>query len=139
MICLLSALRFHGLTTQSPFEVWLAIDIKARKPRVESPPLRIVRFSRESLVYGVERHLVEGVPVRITSPAKTVADCFKYRNKIGLDAAMEALRDYRRLRKGPLDDLWRAAEVCRVTAVIRPYLEAIGFQGKKELTNYDCP
>ena len=125
VICLLSALRFHGLTTQSPFEVWLAIGIKARKPRVESPPLRIVRFSCESMVYGVERHLVEGVPVRITSPAKTVADCFKYRNKIGLDAAMEALRDYRRLRKGSLDDLWRAAEVCRVTAVIRPYLEAI--------------
>lgn len=125
VVCLLSALRFHGLTTQSPFEVWLAIDVKARKPRAETLPLRIVWFSGKALTYGVDEHKVEGVPVRVTSPAKTVADCFKYRNKIGLDVAVEALRDYRRTRKS-LDDLWRAAEVCRIASVVRPYLEAIG-------------
>lgn len=124
VVCLLSALSFHGLTTQSPFEVWMAIDFKARKPRVETPPLRIVRFSGHALTYGVEQRRVEGVPVRVTSLAKTVADCFKYRNKIGLDVALEALREYRRKRKS-LDLLWRAAEVCRVASVIRPYLEAL--------------
>lgn len=124
VVCLLSALRFHGLTTQSPFEIWMAIDVKARKPRLETPPLRIVRFSGKALVYGVEDHLVEGVPVRVTSAAKTVADCFKYRNKIGLDVAVEALKDYRRTRKS-LDDLWKAAEAVRVASVIRPYLEAL--------------
>lgn len=125
VVCLLSALRFHGLTTQSPFEVWMAIDVKARKPNLEALPLRIVRFSGKALVYGVEEHQVEGVPVRVTSPAKTVADCFKYRNKIGLDVAVEALKDYRRSRKS-LDDLWKAAEAVRVASVIRPYLEALG-------------
>jgi predicted transcriptional regulator of viral defense system len=124
VVCLLSALRFHGMTTQSPFEVWIAIDIKARKPCLDATPLRVVRFSGRSLLYGVEEHEVEGVPVRVTSPAKTVADCFKFRNKIGLDVAVEALRDYRRARR-PMDDLWRAAEVCRVGAVMRPYLEAL--------------
>jgi predicted transcriptional regulator of viral defense system len=125
VVCLLSALRFHGLTTQSPFEIWMAIDVKARKPKVETPHLRVVRFSGKALVYGVEEHQVEGVPVRVTSPAKTVADCFKYRNKIGLDVAVEALKDYRRARKS-LDDLWKAAEAVRVASVIRPYMEAIG-------------
>jgi predicted transcriptional regulator of viral defense system len=125
VVCLLSALRFHGLTTQSPFEVWMAIDVKARKPNLETPPLRIVRFSGKALVYGVEEHQVEGVTVRVTSPAKTVADCFKYRNKIGLDVAVEGLRDYRRARKS-LDEVWKAAEACRVASVIRPYLEALG-------------
>jgi len=124
IVCLLSALRFHGLTTQSPSEVWLAIDVKARKPRIGKPALRIARFSGKALEYGVEEHRIEGVTVRVTSPAKTVADCFKYRNKIGLDVALEALKDYRRARKS-MDDLWKAAEVCRVAAVMRPYLEAI--------------
>ncbi|MBI4168634.1 MAG: type IV toxin-antitoxin system AbiEi family antitoxin domain-containing protein [Acidobacteria bacterium] len=124
VVCLLSALRFHGLTTQSPFEVWLAIDVKARKPRVDVPPLRIVRFSGRALTHGVEEVRVEGVPVRVTSPAKTVADCFKYRNKIGLDVALEALKDYRAQRRS-LDELWRAAQACRVVSVIRPYLEAL--------------
>ena len=125
IICLLSALRFHGLTTQAPFEVWIAIDVKSRKPQVDSMPLRVHRFSGAAMTSGVEEHDVEGVTVRVTSPAKTVADCFKYRNKIGLDVAVEALKDYRRARKS-VDDLWRAAVVCRVTSVIRPYLEAIG-------------
>jgi predicted transcriptional regulator of viral defense system len=125
VVCLLSALRFHGLTTQQPFEVWIAIDRKARRPRVDAPPLRIVRFSGEALTSGIEPHTVEGVSIRVTSPARTVADCFRYRNKIGLDVAVEALRDYRRRRSGTMDDLWRAAETARVTTVIRPYLEAV--------------
>lgn len=124
IVCLLSALQFHGLTTQTPFEVWLAIDVKARKPRLDYPALRVVRFSGEALTFGIEKRDVEGVTVRVTSPAKTVADCFKFRNKIGLDVAVEALRDYRRQR-GSLDALWKAAGVCRVTAVMRPYLESL--------------
>ena len=123
-ICLLSALRFHGLTTQEPFQVWIAVDVKARKPHVEDMPLRIVRFSGKARTYGVEKHLIENVTVHVTSPAKTVADCFKYRNKIGLDVALEALKDYRRARK-PRDELWQAAKACRVASVIRPYMEAM--------------
>jgi predicted transcriptional regulator of viral defense system len=123
VVCLLSSLRFHDLTTQAPFEVWMAIDVKARAPVAGHPPLRIVRMSGESRTTGVEEHRVEGVVVRVYSAAKTVVDCFKYRNKIGLDVALEALRDYRRVR-GSMDDLWRMAVVCRVANAIRPYLEA---------------
>lgn len=126
VICLLSALPFHGLTTQEPFEVWLAIDRKARRPRQEHPPLRIVRFTARALIDGVEEHEIDGVKVRVTSPARTVADCFRYRSKIGLDVAIEALRDYRRTGGSTVDDLWAAAGVVRVRSVIRPYLEAIG-------------
>ena len=124
IVCLLSALQFHGLTTQAPFEVWMAIDEKARLPRVEYPPLRIVRFSGVALTSGVQRHVVEGVDVRVFGPAKTVADCFKYRNKIGVDVAIEALRDCLRRRKATSDELWQAAKACRMTNVMRPYLEA---------------
>ncbi len=124
-VCLLSALRFHGLTTQDPHEVWMAIDFKARKPSVEFPVLRIVRFSGRALSEGIETHVIEAVPVRVYSPAKTVADCFKYRNKIGMDVAIEALRDALRKRKATVDDIHRFAKVCRVANVIRPYLEAI--------------
>jgi predicted transcriptional regulator of viral defense system len=124
IICLLSALSFHGLTTQSPFQVWMALDGKARKPKVSYPPLRIMRFSAQSLAYGVEDHFVEGRLVCITSPAKTVADCFKYRHKVGTDVAVEALRDF--LRKANcLDPLFEACRVCRVSRVIRPYVEAL--------------
>jgi predicted transcriptional regulator of viral defense system len=123
-VCLLSALRFHELTTQAPYEVWMAIDVKARKPRVGDLPLKIVRFSGEARTHGVETHRVEGAAIRVTSPAKTVADCFKYRNKVGLTVAIEALRDFRRSRKS-MDDLWRAAAVCRVTTVMQPYLESL--------------
>ena len=123
VICLLSALRFHDLGTQNPRELWVALAPGDRRPLAESPPLRVVRFSGAALTTGVETHRIEGVDVRITSKAKTVADCFKYRNKIGLDVAIEALRDYRRAR-GRLDELWRMAEVCRVARVIRPYIEA---------------
>ncbi len=125
VVCLLSALQFHGLTTQAPFQVWLAIDAKARAPRVDMPPLRIVRFSGEALTYGVQRHVLEGIPVQIYAPAKTVADCFKYRNKLGTDVAIEALRDCLRQRKATADELWKAAEICRMKNVMRPYLEAI--------------
>jgi predicted transcriptional regulator of viral defense system len=124
VICLLSALQFHDLTTQAPFEVWMAIDVRARRPRGKAPPLRIVRFSGKALTAGVETHRIEGVRVRVYGPAKTVADCFKYRNKIGLDVALEALRDYRRAHPGGLDELWKFAQICRVANVMRPYLEA---------------
>jgi len=125
VVCLLSALRFHELTTQMPFEVWLAIDPKARLPKTEYPPLRIVRFSGAALTYGTAPYTIEGVTVRITSAAKTVADCFKYRNKIGLDVALEALRDCYREQKASLDEIWQAAKVCRVANVIRPYMESL--------------
>jgi len=124
VICLLSALRFHGLTTQDPHEVWIAIDLKARKPSVESPALRVVRFSGRSLVEGVEESEIEGVRVRVYSAAKTVADCFKYRHKIGIDVAIEALRDSIRTRKTSVDEIHRYAKVCRVANVMRPYLES---------------
>ena len=125
VVCLLSALRFHDLTTQAPFEVWLAIDEKARLPRMEYPPLRIVRFSGQALSFGIEEHEVDGVKVHIYSAAKTVADCFKYRNKIGLDVAIEALRDCLQQRKTTLDELWSAAKVCRMSNIMRPYMEAV--------------
>ena len=125
IICLLSALRFHQITTQAPFEVWIAIDGKARLPHVPNLPLRVVRFSGPALTEGIEEHAIEGVPVRIYSLAKTVADCFKYRNKIGLDVAMEALRETLRGKRATVDALWASAKVCRVTNVMRPYLEAM--------------
>ncbi|MGB8509523.1 MAG: AbiEi antitoxin N-terminal domain-containing protein [Pyrinomonadaceae bacterium] len=125
IVCLLSALKFHDLTTQSPFEVWVAIDPKAYRPTSDGVPLRVVRFSGPALTSGIEEHLIEGVPVRIYSPAKTVADCFKYRNKIGLDVALEALRDYRKRRHSSVDDLWRYEKICRVANVMRPYMEAL--------------
>ncbi len=124
IICLLSALRFHGLTTQLPFEVWLAIDRKARIPKLEGLKLRVSRFSKETRGVGVEEHVIEGVKVRVFSPAKTVVDCFKYRNKIGLDVALEALRDCRRRRKCTNTELWHYAKLLRVANVMRPYLEA---------------
>jgi len=125
VVCLLSALQFHGLTTQAPFEVWLAIEAKAWRPRVDYPPLRIVRFSGAAWEAGVAEHLIEGISVKVYDPAKTVADCFKYRNKIGLDVAIEALRDGIRQRKCTHSDLLHYAHVCRVSGVMRPYLEAV--------------
>jgi predicted transcriptional regulator of viral defense system len=125
VICLLSALQFHDLTTQLPHEVWMAIPEKARRPRLDYPPLRIARFSGPSLTEGVETHEIEGVPVQITSVAKTVADCFKYRNKIGLDVALEALKDAWRDRRVRIAEIDRSAQVCRVSRVMRPYLEAL--------------
>jgi predicted transcriptional regulator of viral defense system len=125
VFCLLTALRFHNFTTQAPFEVWLAIPNKARAPKIDYPPLRIVRFSGQGLTEGIETPLVDGVSIRIYSAAKTVADCFKYRNKLGLDVALEALRECRRSRLATNDELWRYAGICRVTNVMRPYMESI--------------
>jgi len=125
VLCLLTALRFHGLTTQSPAEVWIALPEKARKPRLDYPRLRIVRFSGKALTEGVETHPVEGVNVRFYSAAKTVADCFKFRNKIGIDVAVEALKDFSRTHRGGANELARFARICRITRVIQPYLDAI--------------
>jgi len=125
VLCLLTALRFHELTTQAPAEVWIALPEKARKPRLEYPRLRVTRFSGPALTEGVETHRVEGVDVRVYSAAKTVADCFKYRNKVGIDVAIEALRDFGRRHRGGATDLARFARICRVTRVMQPYLDSI--------------
>src|SRR6266581_4088107 len=119
VFCLLTALRFHGMGTQNPREVWLAVDRRAGIPRVEFAPVRLVRISGAALTSGVDEHNIENVAVRITSPARTVVDCFKFRNKIGVDVAVEALREYRRLRKGTADDLWRHAKQLRLAKVMR--------------------
>lgn len=125
IVCLLSALRVHELGTQSPRQVWLAIDRKARMPRRLPAAVRIVRFSGPMLTYGVITQSMQGVRVRLTNPARTVVDCFRYRHKIGLDVAMEALRDAVRSRKAMVSEIDRAAEVCRIRTVIAPYLEAL--------------
>ena len=125
LVCLLSALAFHGLTTQAPFEVWIAVDNKARAPQMLYPPLRIARFSGSALTEGVELHNIEGVPVKITSVPKTIADCFKYRNKIGLDVAMEALKEAWSAKRVSMDELWHYGQICRVQNVMRPYLEGL--------------
>lgn len=124
VFCLLTALRFHGLTTQSPGEVWIALPEKARKPRLDYPRLRVARFSGDALTEGIEMHRLEQVEVRVYSAAKTVADCFKYRNKVGIDVAVEALRDFNRRHRGGATELARYAHICRVARVMQPYLDA---------------
>lgn len=124
-LCLLTALRLHDLTTQAPFEVWIAIGNKDRPPRLDWPPLRVVRFSGEALAAGLETRKVGGKQVRITNVAKTIADCFKFRNLVGLDVAIEALRDALRARAVTVDELWKYAQICRVTKLMRPYLEVL--------------
>ena len=125
VVCLLSALRVHGLTTQNPFEVWMAIERKAWRPQVDHPPLRLIYLRGPALEEGVEEHDVGGVNVRVFSAAKTVADCFKFRNKIGTDVAVEALRDYHRHHPKKLEAVWHFAEIDRVTRVLIPYLETL--------------
>jgi predicted transcriptional regulator of viral defense system len=125
IVCLLSARRVHEIGTQAPRLVWLAIDRKARKPRRLPAAVSIVRFSGQMLTYGVVTQSMQGVSVHITTPARTVVDCFRYRKKIGLDVAMEALRDVVRSRKAMVSEIDRAAEVCRIHTVIAPYLEAL--------------
>ena len=124
-LCLLTALRLHGLTTQAPFEVWIAIGNKDRPPRLDWPPLRVVRFSGEALTTGLETRTMGSKQVRVTTVAKTVADCFKFRNLVGLDVAIEALRDALRARATSVDELWKYARLCRVSKIMRPYLEAL--------------
>ncbi|MGV3633151.1 MAG: type IV toxin-antitoxin system AbiEi family antitoxin domain-containing protein [Pseudorhodoplanes sp.] len=125
VVCLLSALQFHGLTTQTPHEVWMMIGSKKWAPRKPPVRLRIIRATGAALTDGVERHEIEGIQVPIYSAAKTVADCFKHRNKVGIDVAIEALRDCLQQRNCTVDDLWRYAKICRVHNVMRPYLEAL--------------
>lgn len=125
VVCLLSALQFHRLTTQTPHQVWMMIGSKKWAPRNPPVGLRIIRATGAALNAGVERHKIEGIEVPIYSAAKTVADCFKYRNKVGHDVAIEALRDCLRTRKCTVDDLSRYAKICRVQNVMRPYLEAL--------------
>lgn len=125
IICLLSALRVHGLTTQNPFEVWIMIDREAWRPKLDYPALRVVRASGEALTAGVVEKRLDGVTARVTCPAKTVADCFKHRNKIGIDVAVEALRDCWRQRAATLDEIGGYAQIDRVAKVMRPYLEAL--------------
>ena len=125
VVCLLSALDFHGLTTQLPHELWIAIPKTARTPRIEYPPLRILRYGEAAYHFGIELHVLDGVEVKVYSAAKTVADCFKFRNQVGLAVALEALRDCRRKKKATGDELWKAAKVCRMANVMRPYLESL--------------
>ena len=125
VICLATALRFHGITTQLPALVWIAIENKMWRTKQIDTGLQLVFFSGESFTSGVEDHLVEGVTVRVYNPAKTVADCFKYRNKIGLDVALEALKEGRRSRKFTADELTKYARIDRVLNVIKPYMEAV--------------
>ena len=125
VICLLSALQFHGLTTQLPRQVWIAMPRGSHTPRIDHPPIRMVQFTGEAYSEGIGIHLRDQVPLRVYNVAKTIADCFKHRNKIGLDVALEALKDAREQKKVSADDLWRYAKVCRVANVMRPYLEAL--------------
>ncbi len=125
VVCLLSALRVHDIGTQAPFEVWLAIPHRAAVPQLAQPQLRIVRMSDRALADGVQRLVVDGVKVPVFSAAKTVVDTFRFRNKIGVDVAIEALRDGWSKRKFTMDELWRHAQAGRMTSVMRPYVEAI--------------
>jgi predicted transcriptional regulator of viral defense system len=125
VICLLSALRFHDLTTQAPFAVWVMVHDHAYVPRQTELPVRAVYASGLSFSAGVEEHRIQGVPIRVTIPAKAVADCFKYRSRVGLDVALEALRETWRERRATMDELWRYAQICRVARVMRPYLESL--------------
>ena len=124
VVCLLTALHVHDIGTQLPRDIWIALDRKARKPAHPPSRVRVVRFSGRMLTYGVLRRSALGVPFRITSPARTVVDCFRYRNKFGLDVALEALDDTLRSRAATVDEIVRAAEVCRARTVLRTYLEA---------------
>lgn len=125
VVCLLSALQFHGLTTQLPWQVWIAMPRGSHVPRLEYPPIRMVQFTGEAYTQGIETHERDGVKLHVYSVAKTVADCFKHRNKIGMDVALEALKDARAQGRASFDDLWRCAKVCRVSNVMRPYMEAV--------------
>ena len=125
IVCLLSALSVHGLGTQLPWQEWIAIPHKARAPRLPELPVRVVRFSGASLRYGIEDTAFEGVPARITSPARTVVDCFRFRRLVGKDVALEALRDALRDRRASADEIWRAADVCRAKSLVGPVLDAL--------------
>jgi predicted transcriptional regulator of viral defense system len=124
VVCLISALQFHGLTLQMPSVVWVAVERTSWRPKIDYPPIRFVRWTARALEEGVETHPIEGVPVRITNPARTVVDCFRYRNKIGTDVALEGLREALRSRRVSADDLWQRAQGVRVWSVMKPYVDA---------------
>jgi predicted transcriptional regulator of viral defense system len=126
VFCLLTALQFHELTTQLPRQVWIAMPRGSHTPRIEYPPVKMVQFTGEAYSAGVDEVERDGIKLRVYSAAKTVADCFKHRNKIGLDVALEALKDARSRNKASVDDIWHFAKICRVANVMRPYLESIG-------------
>ena len=126
VFCLLTALQFHELTTQLPRQVWIAMPRGSHAPRFDYPPIKMVQFTGDAYTAGVEEVERDGVKLRVYGVAKTVADCFKQRNKIGLDVALEALKDARAHNRASVDEIWHAAQVCRVANVIRPYLESIG-------------
>jgi predicted transcriptional regulator of viral defense system len=126
VFCLLTALQFHELTTQLPRQIWIAMPRGSHTPRIDYPPIKMVQFTGEAYTAGVEEVERDGVKLRVYSVAKTLADCFKHRNKIGLDVALEALKDARARSKASAEDIWRNAQVCRVANVMRPYLESIG-------------
>jgi predicted transcriptional regulator of viral defense system len=125
VICLLSALSFHQIGTQLPHDVWIALDRRARAPTLKFPPLRVVRFGGAALRQGIETHRIEGETVRVYEVAKTIADAFKYRNKIGLEVALEALREGWSARRFTMDEIYGYARICRVERVMQPYLEAL--------------
>ena len=126
VFCLLTALQFHGLTTQLPRQVWLAMPRGSHAPRIDYPPIRMVQYSGAAYAEGIEIFERDKVTLRVYGVAKTVADCFKHRSAIGLDVALEALKEARASQRASADDLWRFAKICRVANVMRPYLEAIG-------------
>jgi predicted transcriptional regulator of viral defense system len=125
VVCLISALAFHEMTTQVPHEIYVALERGAEPPRLEHPPLRVFWFTGAAFQEGIEKHEVDNVTIQVYSPEKTVADCFKYRNKIGMDTALEALRLYRQRKKPKTDELLHYAAICRVRRVIQPYVEAL--------------
>jgi predicted transcriptional regulator of viral defense system len=125
VICLISALSFHEITTQIPHDVHVALPRGAEEPRLDYPPIRTYRFTGEAFTAGVDAYVLDGVSISIYNPEKTLADCFKFRNKVGLDTVVEAVRFYRERRSIKVDDLMRYAKICRVNRVMRPYLEAI--------------
>src|SRR5690606_33421036 len=124
VICLVSALQFHGLTLQMPSSVWMAIERTAWRPRIDYPPIRFVRFMGLALTEGIERHRIEGIDVAITDPARTIVDCCRYRTKVGIDVALEGLREGLRQRKATSDQLWRYATKARIWSIMKPYVEA---------------
>lgn len=124
VICLTSALAFHEITTQIPHEVWVAVSRASRMPKLNFPPIKAHRFSKEAYKAGIEEHQIDEIAVRIYSPEKTLADCFKYRNKVGMDVVLEAIRLYKTRKKFNISELLKYAKVCRVEKVMRPYLEA---------------
>ena len=126
VFCLLTALQFHELTTQLPRQVWIAMPRGSHIPKIEYPPIKMIQFAGDAYSSGIDILEKDHVTIRVYNVAKTVADCFKHRNKIGLDVALEALKDARAQKKASADDLWRFAKICRVANVMRPYLEAIG-------------